>query len=368
MAQHAIFHYTMEELQRIRTTMVAELQAAAAGENTSFTYATHHLDQLKRGLVAPGEAAQVIVIGGSNLICALIRREDGDNLVERVKKTELPPLRDRETLLSLLYETLDPHVRAVAINFAYPITACYREGKLDGRLLHGTKEHAMKGLEGHCVGEAFEQYVEEQDGRSLDVVVANDTVCLVLAGLEDAFPNELIGGVIGTGVNFGLFTTGKTVVNLEAGGFATFSQTDTGKEIDAASNQPGVHRWEKEVAGGYLYKHYNIYARQLGYREVTSTVHLSNLSLDETPEGILARAVLHRSARLAATQMAALFDFKDQKHATFVIEGTLFWNGWNYKQMVYDCLEELGITLGLVRVIKIERSYLLGAARLLLAE
>jgi hexokinase len=136
--------------------------------------------------------------------------------------------------------------------------------------------------------------------------------------------------------------------------------------IDEVSMNPGEQLLEKEVSGAYLYRHYNLYACQLDLKkDIKSTIHLNTLAINNGSEGALAQAIFERSASLAAAEIAAIYDFRQQKHLVFLIEGTLFWNGWKYREMVYDYLSRLGLALGQVQIKKIEKSYILGAAQLL---
>jgi hypothetical protein len=50
------------------------------------------------------------------------------------------------------------------------------------------------------------------------------------------------------------------------------------------------------------------------------------------------------------------------------MEGSVFWDGWNYQKFIYENLKKLGISQNSVKFIKINNSSLIGAAKLLQLE
>ncbi len=365
--------YSLEELQEIRNNWRLELDNSTTGQTTSLIFAKHTVIPAQPS----SEKGLVIVVGGSHLIVAQIARQNGIVEILTYDKSSLPVLEAKEILFSLLEKQIPKDISKIALNFAYPLQPAQRSGliptgaprsgdSLDGLLLAPSKEHQFGGLIGQNVGQELEKYLEARFSRKFQVAVANDTVCLVLAGLSQSSPDNLAGGIVGTGFNFGLFLDRQTLVNLEAANFNKFPQSTTGKIITQESQEPDKGWYEKEVSGAYLYKHYNLLAKEQKLKEVSSTVELNTLAAGAQPEGKLAQALFARSASLVAAQIAGVYDFKKQNQLNLVMEGSLFWRGWNYKNLVYKHLQAMDLTLNHLQVFKIERSYLLGAAELIL--
>ena len=157
----------------------------------------------------------------------------------------------RKIFLNFIEKALRPDITYLALNFAYPMSPVSRDGYLDGNLIMGTKEHSFEGLVGKNIGETIEKYIFDTLKRKIHVAIANDTVCLLLSGLTQYRWNGLVGGIVGTGLNFAIFLDEATIVNLEAANFDKFEQSPEGKLIDQASARPNSALFEKETSGGY---------------------------------------------------------------------------------------------------------------------
>ncbi len=354
--------YSKEELDQIADNWSVELAQAEAGEKTSLVFAKHQIQTIG----GREEKGLVIVVGGSNLIVAEILRKDGVLEILSYEKSRLPVLETKEQLFGILTAKIPQEISKLALNFAYPLDPFSRGSFLDGVLIAPSKEHKLEGLVGRPVGQELEEFLQQNYARKVEIVVANDTVCLVLAGLSRSQPNSLAGGIVGTGFNFGLFIDQETVVNLESANFDKFEQTETGKKITEQSNNPNKGKYEKEISGAYLFEHYNILARDAGLEPVESTNDMNTIARSESKSAEIAQRLFNRSASLVAAQIAGIYRFKQTNQLSLVMEGSMFWNGWNYKNLVYDNLRDLDVTLNHLQVFKIERSYLLGAAELIL--
>ena len=351
-------------LQQIRDNFVGELRRASGSEQTSLGFIRNPLP--RRPLAERDETFQVMVIGGTEFEQATVYNRSF-NIYTNYR---VPAFRTKEDFLSFLVSPkhfgLNPDTHVLAINFAFPLQSTMRDGRLDGVLMRGTKEHQFEGLVGQTVGGAVEQFVENtQNGRKILVTVANDTVCLILSGLNRCKREELVAGIVGTGYNIAFFENENTIVNLESGNFDGFEQTETGAAIDMKSENPGGQRFEKEVSGAYLYQHFNRYMGSAA-PYLSSTEELSFLASRESPDRSveIARSFLARSASLVACQIAGVYMFKKQPTMMFVMEGSLFWKGWWYKQMVDECLEKLDVPSNAVRFIEVKSSSIKGAAAL----
>ena len=361
----------INELQTIKESFTESLSAAAYHKKTSIAFIEN---PLPKHILQKDSTFQVISIGGSVFEKAIV--EYINNKVELIdfQKKTLPQLKTKEIIFSFIATNFNPIFSKLALNFAYPLQPLFRHDNLDGILLKATKQHTFIGLVGEAVGHELEKYLSEKYNKKITVTVANDTVCLVLSGLAESFQNSpkyplssLVGGIIGTGMNFGFFLNENTVINLESGNFKNFSQTESGKYIDAQSNNTGEQLYEKEVSGAYLYQHFNYYVKKFGIQSpiLTSTEQLNHLLDPGAVVSNLAKHLIERSAAFTACQIAGIYSFKNNV-LNVVMEGSLFWNGFQYREGVEKYLLALGVPTEAVKFIKIEKSAVKGAACLAL--
>lgn len=350
----------IKTLKKVQANFLKELEDASAGKKTSLAYIVHQLPQTK--IVEKDEVFQVIVTGGSVCKEAKVRYKNGKIYI--VKKQEMPvsPFDTKEDFLEFILSNLDPQTKTLAVNFTFAIKPVFEKSKLDGILLNGAKEHVFEGLVGKKVGVEIEKYVFKKTKRSLNVSVANDTVCLLLSALSQYSPNQVAAGIAGTGLNFAIFQ-GNTIVNLEAANFNKFPPSPEAKKIDATSKRKSAWLFEKEVAGGYLYKQFNIIIkeRKINYPPINSTAHLNSIANKSIPQvSQIAVDLFEKSAGLVTAQIAAITQFK-KTDLIFVMEGSLFWHSLRPKVERY--LKQL-LPGHKTRFAKIENSEILGAAKL----
>jgi hexokinase len=355
-------------------SLVKELLEASQGQENSIKYLKS--DLTRKSLVQEGELFQVIMIGGSHLESALVKFEKGEFLMLNFKETEIEKLTTNQIFFDYIENFLEPEIKIVALNFAYPIAPFTRDGRFDGKLVAKPKGHTFKGLYQKNVGEELEKYFLEK-GREINFTICNDTTAIGLSSFDwtDFRPEDSITGVVGTGFNFGLFENKKTFVNLELGNFNKFEQTKTGKIIDDHSNNKGFQLLEKEVGGGYLYQHFNYLVKESGSGlEIKNTKELSILlATGKFADKEHALQVYKCSAEFVAGTIFGLYEFKkiQNKFENFkmlvLIEGSLYWKGYQFKEMVNQKLLELGMDLNNLKIDQTRKIGLKGAARLVLA-
>ncbi len=336
---------SMSELRQITHAFTKELEAASRGKKTSLAFIRHTTP--RTSLVKNNERFQVLVIGGSVYKSACMIKKGDEWSIEKVSQGQQPAFATAQDFLSFLKTMIDPQVHVVGLNFAYPLQPIFENGKLDGIFVSGGKEQTFTGLSGKKVGKEIEDVV----GREMHVSVANDTICLLLSGLTRYPWDHLAAGIVGTGLNFALFTDAHTAINLESGAFHGFSQSEKGRMIDRQSTHPGHALFEKEVSGAYLYQHYQ--------KAIRSTEVLDCLARRGDAS---AQALFEQSAVLVACQAAGITLWKGHD-MTFIMEGSLFWKGWQYKETVekYVGLLAPGCHASFVSV---SDSAVLGAAKL----
>lgn len=354
----------INSLRQTAENLDNELKKAAEKKKTSLPYIVHEIPS--SSLVPEGETFQVLAMGGSVFLNALLKKQRNNfHTLKRVSKNT-GIFKTKEDFLSFIEKEIDPTVRFVALNFAYPLTPVFERGRLDGKLVNGSKENVFEGLVGEKVGEEIEKLIFKNTRKKITVSVANDTICLLLSGLTEVSTHDLSAGILGTGMNFAMFLDDKHVVNLEAANFDKFPQTDTGKIIDATSASPGMALLEKEVSGAYLYKHFNEIIKRDGINcsPLSATKELDALLDDPTSDAYpIAKMLLERSAGLIASVIAGITKYK-QKDMTFVMEGSLFWSARYYRRNVKKILLQI-IPEYTVTFIKIDDSPIFGAAKLI---
>ena len=331
----------MSSPQTVAENFVKELTLAAEGQATSLPFIRHTL--VDNPIVQDGETFQAIVAGGSCFQKATLKKTGGDFEILSQDEGDQPVFATKEILFTFLASHLDPNVSVVGLNFAYPMTPVVRGDILDGTLSRGTKENDFTGLVGQVVGEEFEKYIKQTTGRDIKVACANDTICLLLSGLLRHKPTQLAAGIVGTGMNFAIFLDEHTAINLESSNFDKFERSEPGIAVDNASNQPGTSFYEKETAGAYIYQQLNhlIKERNLPIPPLESTKLIDAYAQDDNPEiAAAAQEVLQRSAGLIAAQIAGLMTFLD-RDLTFIMQGSVYWKGYRYKETISKLVEEL---------------------------
>lgn len=353
----------MNNLLQIRDNFLQELVEASEGRASSLPFLKFELNDTK--YLQENELFDVLVIGGSVYEHALARKSEKKVALESKTNGELPLFSNKQMFFEFMEGLISPETTVLCINFAGPLEVAYRDGKPDGVLITATKEHIFDGLIGRMIGSEFENYILNKQNRKIDVFIANDTVCLLLAGLGIGNYDNMVGLVIGTGYNSAFFLNEKILVNLEAAEFTKFQISESTKWINDNSQNPGRYVFEKEVSGGYLYKHFNYILKQKGIvaGEIVSTKDLSDLaaSNEKSEQSEIARNLLKHSAQMIASQIAGIAEFK-KRDLIIIAEGSLFWKGYGYKAVVEQTLNEL--TSYTIEFKYIENSSLVGAGQL----
>lgn len=351
-------------LTHVQQDFLLELENARSDHVSSLSFIEHTLPSSP--IVAENETFESMVVGGTIFRKALMKKtSDGVRIVRQEQKYQ-PPFHSKKDFLEFVDKELYKDAKALALNFAYPMTPVFEKGRLDGILIAGSKENTFGDLVGEKVGSTLENHIQATFGRTVTVSVANDTICLLLSGLQQYPQEELVGAVIGTGFNFALFTGKDTMVNLEAANFDKFPQSEEATQINKTSANPRMALFEKEISGAYLYKHFNLICEkyQLSTTPLHSTQELDQLSQQHVPKAsVLAREILMNSAELTAAAIAGIALFK-QKDLTVVVEGSLFWLADGYKQQIQKTLKEL-IPQYQIKFVKVNHSTVIGAAKLI---
>ena len=365
--------YTVTELREFSKNFTEELLQASKGAQNSLLFAKNSLPKVN--FVQQNQEFQVIMIGGSHLESATARINQNKVLLTEFYQYDIPKLTTKEMFLQTVSKAVNPETKLICINFAFPIRPIFREKKLDGVLLRGPKGHDFEGLIGLEVGLEVEKYILENLKQKVDIILANDTVALGLATKEfnDFTWENSVVGIVGTGTNFGIFESQDTFINIESGNFNKFKQSESGKIIDLESSN-ALHQWfEKEVGGEYLVKHFNLDAKLDGLDfELESSKELGNILEDiKHPCQHIVADIFSRSSQLIAAQIYGIWEYKnlnsrlqEGQKLMLLMEGSLYWKGFEYSQKVDFYLKQLGLTPQNYEIRFLENMGLKGISRL----
>jgi hexokinase len=361
----------------------------------------------------------VIDAGGTNLrACIACFDEKGEPHLSNFSKQPMPG-RDSELTAAEFYavlaDTLEPlkdEFETIGFCFSYPATIM---PDFDGRLLHWTKEIKVPELVGKHIGEGLLEALEARGISGKNIVLLNDTVAALLAGLakgQTFNASSYIGFILGTGTNTayvennanigkldGYLGEGTQVINVESGGFAAFKRGPFDLLIDEQSESPGSHVFEKLIAGVYMGPLTLELLRALAEQDVfsasggaalaimkeLSTIHIDNLYADNGRDiGVLGSeaftnadrtimktvfaAVVERAALLTAVNIIAVVvksgAGQDAAHPVCVnIDGSTYYKTYQLADQVRVHLKALLALRGLhIQCIQVEDAPVVGGA------
>lgn len=356
--------YPELNIQQVYQNFLEDLKKSAKGEKTSLRFIKNQLPEKKD--LPKGTKVQVLVIGGTICRSAIVEKISGEIKIIEIKYIDKPSFPTMETFLAFVLDAIHSDINEVVINSADTIEPVYENGKMDGVLAALSKENRMEGLLNHKLGKEIEKYILKKTKREININVANDTICLLLSGQSKYLWDRIAGGIIGTGINFALFLDNNTAINLEAGDWNNLSQSEPGKELDSHSDVVGGYIYEKEISGGYLYKHFNYFINKLGlsFSPISDSAALSQFAQNDNSEiGLIAQIVLDHSAYQAGCVIAALATFME-KDTELVMQGSVFWKGYGYKEKVSEVVKSL--TYYKVDFVDIENADIIGGAKVIL--
>ncbi|MBN2162061.1 MAG: hypothetical protein JXR25_11415 [Pontiellaceae bacterium] len=367
--------------------------------------------------VPSDKSVAVIDAGGTNLrICTVRFSDDGAVDISNFSKQPMPG-RDHEISAAEFYgvlaDALEPmkdEFEEIGFCFSYPATIM---PDYDGCLLHWTKEIKIPELVGTHIGAGLLKSLEARGVCGKKVVVLNDTVACLLAGLAQGQgfnASSYVGFILGTGTNTAYVEqnsnigklesgSGSQVINVESGAFSAFARGPLDLQLDARSVNPGGHVFEKCISGVYmgpltLELLQSIATEQvfsdaggaaLAVMKELSTIHIDNLVADNGRDiGVLGSevftdadreimktvfgAVVDRAALLTAVNIlaAVVKSGAGQDPARPVcinIDGSTYYKTFGLADKVQACLGKMLNERGLhIRCIQVDDAPVLGAA------
>ena len=245
---------------------------------------------------------------------------------------------------------------------------------MDGKVHRIDKEVVITGCEGQLVGASLLSELERRGITGKRVVILNDTVAVLLGGLagEQTEGGCAVGQVSGTGTNtccalpvnrigkLGRGDSRRMIVNLESGMYDGIPQGDFDREMDRASNNPGIKHFEKLTAGVYLGELCRRMLRAAAEEgelspETAAKVNalgwidsavidawamgegLEQIAVGEADTAFvqtLCRSMFERSARCMCVNLAGIFLLCGEKQGRVCAEGSLVQKGRVYRPML----------------------------------
>ncbi len=281
---------------------------------------------------------------------------------ENIHERDIPQWNSIESLATFLYKILPDTISLISLNLALPLDPQVRDHRLDGVLLRATKSEMFLDCIGLPVGDTLEALLTHKLGRNIQVTVANDTSCLLLAATEYQDPKASLGAlIVGTGYNLA-YKTDTHLINLEPGNMTDFDIPTETTQIDETSFNPGRQLLEKSISGHYLHHHYNL---RFG-STLSKSRDLSRTASGEGRNAQNAKMILKESAARVAAQLIALAQFLETDTLQIVAEGSLFWHGYHYKEYVEQAFLDQSPSIISLSWISIPNSSLVGAAKLVM--
>jgi hexokinase len=252
-------------------TFREEIRQGLEGKETSSLKALPSYIDPSRG-VDSSENVIVMDVGGTNLRVALVSFAERMPQILHFENHPMPGITGVYSPDEFFWE-LASHLTPLAdkaakigICFSFPADILPNR---DARIINFTKEIRVPGAEGMLVWEGIRDALKRQGlDHDKKAAVLNDTTAALLGAtacsggrLFDGY----IGLILGTGTNtcyternenikkapMLASTPGKTIINLESGGYSKAPRTDIDIRFDAKTDMPGAQMFEKMISGAY---------------------------------------------------------------------------------------------------------------------
>lgn len=257
----------LSDIDALLEDFVGDMKAGLSGDVRSMLMIPTYINL--NGELPKDEPIIVMDAGGTNFRIALVTfGSDGETVIEHFAKYPMPGSQGRITLeqfTDLLLGYMAPVMeKSDKVGFCFSFPTVITPNR-DGKLLAFNKEISVTGSDGMMVGETINAALKARGLKEKQFVLLNDTVaamCSGLAGKKGKSYGGFIGLILGTGTNTCYVEStanitavremsGTMAVNMESGGYCGVPQGEYDKALDAASNDPGVHIYEKMVSGAY---------------------------------------------------------------------------------------------------------------------
>ena len=249
--------------QALISTFLSEMEKGLKGEPSSLMMIPTYVGV--NGKIPQGAKAAVLDAGGTNFRGGIVTIPPA---ISEKQNQPMPGTKgevDEETFYKAFVDEVKrvlplATTKKIGWCFSYPAEAT---PTLDAKLVHWTKNIQAPAILGQYVGA---ELLKRLGGG--EIAIVNDTVATLLAAKAtegDKTYSSYIGFILGTGTNAayveknknilklaGADLDGSMIINAESGGFNKIETSAFDKAADAKTGNPGVHIFEKLIAGAYL--------------------------------------------------------------------------------------------------------------------
>lgn len=218
---------------------VQEINKAKKGQDSSLEYITLPLSAIEDR----SNFEYFCSIGGTNVIVS--------SKSEIIKKIKLKKLKTGRELITIITKIIPPIAQSLLVTIAFPFLPIVCGNYTSGIITKSVKEHRIDDILNHDFGKLLLDRIPTLK----KIQVINDVHYLLYSNYISMGANASL--ILGTGLNCGMIENGNCI-NLECGGFDGFDPLPTTLIIDSQSSLPSHRLLEKEIAGSYLYQHYNL--------------------------------------------------------------------------------------------------------------
>ena len=249
--------------QALIAEFLSEMEKGLKGEKSSLAMIPTYVGV--NGKIPEGAKAAVLDAGGTNFRSGIVSIPPA---ISEKRNQPMPGTKgevDNDAFYAAFAEEIKrvlPLASAGKIGFCFSYN-CDATPDLDAKLNCWTKGIRAPGIVGQYVGK---ELLARLGGGKIAIV--NDTVATLLAAkATEGGKNysSYIGFILGTGTNAayveknanilklsGLDASASMIINAESGGFNKIAQSAFDKAADQHTGNPGVHIFEKMIAGAYL--------------------------------------------------------------------------------------------------------------------
>ncbi|MCL2111657.1 MAG: hypothetical protein FWH32_05355 [Clostridiales bacterium] len=251
-------HESCYDFEAYADGFAADMEAGLSGRDSSLMMLPSYLGVTPKA--PPDGSAIAIDAGGTNLRVALVGFAPGAApAVSKYEKRRIPGtdgIVSCERFFDLIVEYIGDMTETsneVGFCFSFPSEI---GADRDGKIVGFNKEVKVRGSEGASIGGELNAALARAGKDPVKVTVLNDTVAALVGAV---FAGGLygmggyIGLIYGTGINICYYDAEKgMLINTEAGCYDGFRQSGCDTEIDAESDRPRDHMFEKMVSGAYF--------------------------------------------------------------------------------------------------------------------
>ncbi len=226
---------------------------------------------------------------------------------ELIGRFEIHNLETGMELVDQICQYLPNDITSLAIALAFPLDYILTGDQIDVKIIRNVKGHNLSDILNLDLNQIFRKKLVHLQ----DLQIINDATSLMY---EKHIKTQATAGLIlGTGFNATIVYDGQ-IVNLEAGNFDKFDFSKTTQFIDQASDNPGQQILEKEIAGKYLFSHYNL----IKEKEVFETTEEMFNEIDD-----LTHQLVHHQHEIIKKVMSAMELFLANENIIWAYEGTM---------------------------------------------